>query len=148
MISTSHASSLGVMTRAAEAMEQRQLMMAARRARERSRNLVAALGFLAFLVVVVVVGYFNDLTSVILPPSSNKLPVDRSFYKTRTGQIVFLPARGDICLKVLFSNRSGRFSEGEHVLCDDVLPQGTPDVGDDGDFTSRLGAIRNGFRKR
>jgi hypothetical protein len=151
MISRSRASSPGVTAPAAEAIERRQLMIADRRSRERSTNLTAVLGSLAVLTVLLLVGNFSGVMSIIVRPTTIELPVDiarRSFHKTRTGQIVFVPLTGNLCRKVLFNNETGLFGEGDRVLCEDILRQSAPAVANDSDAALRLGAVRDAFLRR
>jgi len=126
-------------------------MIAAQRAHERTRNIVATLVLLVVLMLMLLLGWVSGVTSFIMRPSPVESAVeidDHSFYRTRTGHIVFVPLNGQRCLKVPFSNRTGQIGEGERVACNDVLPQGPPEAGDDADFASRMGAVRNGFTKQ
>jgi len=152
MISTSHASSFDVVTHAAVALERRHLVIASRRSQERTRIIISVLGLLAFLSGLLLLGHVSGLTPFALRPSPTEPAVvdvpDQSFYKTRTGQVVFVPLKGNICLRSRFNNETGRFSEDEQIPCSDVLPQGTPDVDDEGYVAARMGALRDAFTKR
>jgi hypothetical protein len=151
MITASRTSSLGVMSRASEVVQRRDWKIAARRSQERTRNLVGALGFLAFLIVLLVTGHFSGLTSMLLQSPSVELPgnaADRSFHRTRTGQIVFVPRTGHLCGKILFNNATGQFRDTDPVQCQEVLPQSVPVVGDNGGFGASISAVRDGFNKR
>jgi hypothetical protein len=139
-------------TRASEALERHHALIAAQRAHEHTRNVVATLGLVVGLIVLLLLGWVSGVTSFVVRPTSVEQPIveidEHSFYRTHTGRIVFVPYNGQRCLKAPFNNRTGQIGEGEHVPCDDVLPQHPPEAADDSDFTSRLGALRNGFTRQ
>jgi hypothetical protein len=139
------------MTQAAESMHRRRWRVAAQRSQERTRNVVGALGSLAFLIILVLASHFSGLTSIFLRSPPLTLPIedaDRAFHQTRTGRIVFVPRRGDLCGKILFNNETGSFRDSDPVSCQDVLPQSIPAVEEKRSFGASLNAVRDGFNKR
>ncbi|MGA2128094.1 MAG: hypothetical protein ABSG76_18310 [Xanthobacteraceae bacterium] len=139
-------------SRASEALERHHEMIAAQRAHEHTRNLLAMSGLVAGLILLLVLGWVSGVTSFIVWPTASGRPAvefdEHSFYRTGTGRIVFVPFNGQRCLKAPFNNRTGRIGEGEHVSCDDVLPQRPPEAAEDVNLASRLSALRSGFNKQ
>jgi hypothetical protein len=97
---------------------------AARRARERTRNVRRAVASCAVITLLIGLAVYQGWHSALLdsPASQRDTRLDR-FASDRTGR-VRTPINGDTCRELEFDNANGRFTGGSIGPCDDV-PEST-----------------------
>jgi hypothetical protein len=117
---------------------------AARRARERTRNVRRAAASCAVIALLLGLAVYQGWHSALLsPPASPRdTRVDR-FASDRTGRIR-TPVNGDTCQELAFDNANGRFVGGSIGPCDDA-PANT--LAATAEATRRLDALRNVFAR-
>jgi len=125
--------------------KQKRQAAAARRARERARNIRRAAASCAVIALLIGLAVYQGWHAALFnsPASPRDARIDR-FASDRTGR-VRTPVNGDICRELEFDNANGRFTGGSIGPCDDI-PESTLAAAKP-QPARRIDALRNVFAR-